>query len=237
MRSCAASSTTEPPAVEAILVNFFDLEVAQRYLPDILSGVVVTLELAVLVVVSGLVLGLLLAVIRAFQIRPINFVLVLFVDVFRAVPPLVIMILAYFALPYAGVQFSGFVAAWLSLMLVLAAFAEEIYWAGILSVDKGQWEAARSTGLTFFDTLVHVVLLQAVRMTIPPLTNRTIAITKNTALASVVAVQEILSQAGAAQAFAANTTPLTMASIAYLLIFLPLVVLSRWVETRFAWKR
>lgn len=223
--------------MEAILVNFFDLEVAQRYLPDILSGVVVTLELAVLVVVSGLVLGLLLAVIRAFQIRPINFVLVLFVDVFRAVPPLVIMILAYFALPYAGVQFSGFVAAWLSLMLVLAAFAEEIYWAGILSVDKGQWEAARSTGLTFFDTLVHVVLLQAVRMTIPPLTNRTIAITKNTALASVVAVQEILSQAGAAQAFAANTTPLTMASIAYLLIFLPLVVLSRWVETRFAWKR
>ena len=223
--------------MEAILVNFFDLEVARRYLPDILSGVVVTLELAVLVVVSGLVLGLLLAVIRAFQIKPINFVLVLFVDVFRAVPPLVIMILAYFALPYAGVQFSGFVAAWLSLMLVLAAFAEEIYWAGILSVDKGQWEASRSTGLTFFDTLVHVVLLQAVRMTIPPLTNRTIAITKNTALASVVAVQEILSQAGAAQAFAANTTPLTMASIAYLLIFLPLVVLSRWVETRFAWKR
>ena len=223
--------------MEAILVNFFDLEVARRYLPDILSGVVVTLELAVLVVVSGLVLGLLLAVIRAFQIRPINFVLVLFVDVFRAVPPLVIMILAYFALPYAGVQFSGFVAAWLSLMLVLAAFAEEIYWAGILSVDKGQWEASRSTGLTFFDTLVHVVLLQAVRMTIPPLTNRTIAITKNTALASVVAVQEILSQAGAAQAFAANTTPLTMAAIAYLLIFAPLVVLSRWVETRFAWKR
>ena len=223
--------------MEAILVNFFDLEIARRYLPDILSGVVVTLELAALVVVSGLVLGLLLAVIRAFQIRPINFVLVLFVDVFRAVPPLVIMILAYFALPYAGVQFSGFVAAWLSLMLVLAAFAEEIYWAGILSVDKGQWEASRSTGLTFFDTLVHVVLLQAVRMTIPPLTNRTIAITKNTALASVVAVQEILSQAGAAQAFAANTTPLTMAAIAYLLIFVPLVVLSRWVETRFAWKR
>ena len=223
--------------MDAILVNFFDLEVARRYLPDILSGVVVTLELAVLVVVSGLVLGLLLAVIRAFQIKPINFVLVFFVDVFRAVPPLVIMILAYFALPYAGVQFSGFVAAWLSLMLVLAAFAEEIYWAGILSVDKGQWEASRSTGLTFFDTLVYVVLLQAVRMTIPPLTNRTIAITKNTALASVVAVQEILSQAGAAQAFAANTTPLTMASIAYLLIFVPLVVLSRWIETRFAWKR
>jgi polar amino acid transport system permease protein len=129
------------------------------------------------------------------------------------------------------------VAAWLSLMLVLAAFTEEIFWAGILSVDRGQWEASRSTGLTFFQTLVYVVLLQAVRMTIPPLTNRTIAITKNTALASVIAVQEILSEAGAAQGFAANTTPLTMAAAAYLVIFVPLVVFSRWVESRFAWRR
>ena len=223
--------------MDAIITNFFDLDVAQRYLPDILSGVVITLQLAALVVVSGLALGLLLAVVRAFQLKPINFFLVLFVDVFRAVPPLVLLILVYFALPYAGVRFSGFVAAWLTLMLVLAAFAEEIYWAGILSVERGQWEAARSTGLTFFQTLIYVVLLQAIRMTIPPLTNRTIAITKNTALASVVAVQEILSQAGAAQAFSANTTPLTMAAIAYLLIFMPLVVLSRWVETRFAWNR
>lgn len=223
--------------MDAILTNFFDMDVAERYFPDILAGVWVTIQLAVLIVVSGLVLGLLLAVIRAFQLKPVNFVLVLFVDVFRAVPPLVIMILTYFALPYAGLQLSGFASAWLSLMLVLAAFAEEIYWAGILSVDRGQWEAARSTGLTFFETLVHVVLLQAIRMTIPPLTNRTIAITKNTALASVVAVQEILSQAGAAQAFSANTTPLTMAAIAYLVIFMPLVVLSRWVESRFAWQR
>ena len=223
--------------MDAIISNFFDLEVARRYLPNLLSGVVITLELAALIVISGLALGLLLAVVRAFQVKPINLVLVLFVDVFRAVPPLVILILIYFALPYAGVQLSGFVSAWLGLMLVLAAFAEEIYWAGILTVEKGQWEAARSTGLSFYQTLVYVVLLQAIRLTIPPLTNRTIAITKNTALASVVAVQEILSQMGAAQAFSANTTPLTMAAIAYLLIFVPLVVLSRWVETRFAWKR
>jgi polar amino acid transport system permease protein len=131
---------------------------------------------------------------------------------------------------------SGFVVAWLSLTLVLASFSEEIYWAGILSVDKGQWEAARSTGLSFFQSLRDVVLPQAIRLTIPPLTNRTIVITKSTAIASVVAVQEILSEAGAAQGFSANTTPLTMAAIAYLIIFAPLVVLSRWVETRFAWK-
>lgn len=223
--------------MERLAENFFDLEVMAKYLPSIIDGFYVTLHLAALIVVSGLVLGLVLAVIRSFQVRPVNWLIIFVVDVFRALPPIVIMIIFYFALPFVGVRMSGFVVAWLSLTLVLASFAEEIYWAGILSVDKGQWEAARSTGLSFFQSLRDVVLPQAVRLIIPPLTNRTIVITKSTAVASVVAVQEILSQAGAAQGFSANTTPLTMAAVAYLIIFVPLVVLSRWIETRFAWKR
>ena len=220
-----------------IAENFFDLEVMAKYLPSIIDGVFVTIHLAVLIVLSGLALGFVLAVVRAFQIRPVNWLIVLVVDVFRALPPIVIMIVFYFALPFVGISMSGFVVAWLSLTLVLASFAEEIFWTGILSVDRGQWEAARSTGLGFLQTLRDVVLPQAVRLTIPPLTNRTIVITKSTAIASVVAVQEILTQASAAQAFSANTTPLTMAAIAYLVIFFPLVVLSRWVESRFGWKR
>ncbi len=220
-----------------IAENFFDLEVMAKYLPSIIDGVWVTIHLAVLIVLSGLALGFVLAVVRAFQIRPVNWLIVLVVDVFRALPPIVIMIVFYFALPFVGISMSGFVVAWLSLTLVLASFAEEIFWTGILSVDRGQWEAARSTGLGFLQTLRDVVLPQAVRLTIPPLTNRTIVITKSTAIASVVAVQEILTQASAAQAFSANTTPLTMAAIAYLVIFFPLVVLSRWVESRFGWKR
>ena len=223
--------------MDRLVDNFFDLDVMAKYLPSIFDGFLVTIHLGVLIILSGLVLGLVLAVIRAFQIRPVNWLIILVVDAFRALPPDVIMIIFYFALPFVGISMSGFVVAWLSLTLVLAAFAEEIYWAGILSVDKGQWEAARSTGLSFFQALRDVVLPQAVRLTVPPLTNRTIVITKSTAIASVVAVQEILSQASAAQGFAANTTPLTMAAIAYLIIFAPLVVLSRWIETRFAWKR
>ena len=222
--------------MDRIAENFFDLEVMAKYLPSILDGVVVTIHLAILIILSGLALGFGLAVVRTFQVRPVNWLIVLMVDVFRALPPIVIMIVFYFALPFVGISMSGFVVAWLSLTLVLASFAEEIFWTGILSVDRGQWEAARSTGLGFLQTLRDVVLPQAVRLTIPPLTNRTIVITKSTAIASVVAVQEILTQASAAQAFSANTTPLTMAAIAYLVIFLPLVVLSRWVESRFGWK-
>lgn len=223
--------------MDRIAENFFDLDVMAKYLPSILDGAWVTVQLAVLIVLSGLALGFALAVVRAFQIRPVNWLIVLVADVFRALPPIVVMIVFYFALPFVGVSMSGFTVAWLSLTLVLASFAEEIFWTGILSVDRGQWEAARSTGLGFLQTLRDVVLPQAVRLTIPPLTNRTIVITKSTAIASVVAVQEILTQASAAQAFSANTTPLTMAAAAYLVIFLPLVVLSRWVESRFGWKR
>ena len=120
---------------------------------------------------------------------------------------------------------------------MLAAFAEEIFWAGILSVERGQWEAARATGLAFLETLRFVVLPQAMRLAIPPLTNRAIAIGKSTALASVVAVPEILNQASSAQAIAANPSPLTLAALAYLVIFLPLVAASRWVESRLVWRQ
>ena len=76
-----------------------------------------------------------------------------FADVFRALPPLVIVLLVYFGLPNVGINLSSFAVLWLTLSLVLAAFCEEIFWAGIVSVPKGQWEAARSTGLTFLGTL------------------------------------------------------------------------------------
>jgi polar amino acid transport system permease protein len=197
----------------------------------------ITIVLALAVVASGLALGLALGVLRSFQIRVLNALIVLFADVFRAVPPLVILIIIYFALPTVGVRFSGFASAWIGLSLVLAAFAEEIVWAGILSVPRGQWEAARSSGLGFSQALRLVVLPQAVRLTVAPLTSRAIVITKNTALASVVAVGEILYQAQAGYSFSYNPSPLTLGAIAYLILFVPLVWLGRWVETRFAWKR
>ena len=223
--------------MDAFLDQFFNKAVMVKYLPDVIGGLWVTLALAGSVIVTGVFLGLALSSLRSFQIRWINWGLVLFIDLFRALPPLVLLIVGYFGLPYAGLELSGFAISWICLSCVLAAFAEEIFWAGIISVHKGQWEAARSTGLGFSQTLFSVVIPQAVRMTIPPLTNRTIAITKNTALASVVAVQEMLTVAQTSLAYAANTSPLTLAAIGYLMVFFPLVILSRWIESRFAWKR
>jgi polar amino acid transport system permease protein len=217
--------------------TFLNWEVMAQYAPKIAEGFWVTVQLAAAVVVTGIASGLVLALARSFRVKPLNALIVAFVDVLRAVPPLVLIIILYFALPTVGVRMSGFVSTWLALSAILAAFAEEIFWAGILAVPHGQWEAARSTGLTFLQAMRHVVLPQAVRITIPPLTNRTIAITKGTALGAVVAVGEILYQAQTGYSFSYNPSPLTLGAVAYLILFIPVVWFGRWVETRFAWKR
>jgi polar amino acid transport system permease protein len=216
---------------------FFKPDLIERYFPAIMKGVAVTIEVAAAVVVTGIALGLVLAVARSFRVLPLSALIVVFADVFRALPPLVLILLVYFGLPNVGINLPSFTVLWLVLALVLAAFAEEIFWAGILSVPKGQWEAARSTGLGYLGTLTYVVLPQALRLTVPPLTNRTVAITKNTALGTVIGVGEILNQATTAQSFAGNATPLMMGAIAYVVLFIPVVVLGRFLETRFAWRR
>src|SRR5436305_10530912 len=155
--------------MNAFLETFFKPNLIAQYLPSILKGVFVTIEIALAVVISGLLLGLVLAVIRSFHIKLINAFIIVFVDMLRALPPLVIVLIVYFGLPNVGISIPSFAVLWLVLTLVLAAFAEEIFWAGILSVPKGQWEAARSTGLTFMGTLGYVVLPQAVRMALPAL--------------------------------------------------------------------
>ena len=222
---------------ERFVDAFFNARVIARYFPDIAYGMLVTIELAALVIVSGLIAGLALALLRSLGYRPVNLLIVFIVDLFRALPPLVVIVFIYFGLPAVDVSPSGFVSTWLSLALVLMAFSEEIFWAGITSIAKGQWEAARSTGLSYGQTLIHVVLPQAIRLTIPPLTNRTIAITKGTALGTVVAVSEILGMASSAVSNSYNPSPLTLGAAAYLILFLPMVIIGRWLETRMTWKR
>src|SRR5262249_15473048 len=207
--------------------TFFKPELIVRYLPDILKGMAVTIRIATLLVAAAISLGLALALIRGLRSRLVNIAIIIFVDVARALPPLVLVLIVYFGLPSLGMLLPSYAVLWLVLSLLLAAFAEEIFWAGILSVRKGQLEAARSTGLTYFQALLHVILPQAVRLTVPPLTNRTIAITKNTALGTVIGVPEILNQATTAESFSFNATPLMMGAIAYLVLFVPVVIAGR----------
>jgi len=231
------NSTVPLSSMDRFVSSFLNAEVAARYVAPILDGMLLTIGLGLCVIATGLVLGLVLAVLRIQHVKLVNAFIIAFADIFRALPPLVVIILLFFAFPYIELSMSAFTATWLALSLVLAAFTEEIFWAGMLAIPKGQWEAARSTGMGSWGTLVHVILPQAVRMTVPPLTNRTIAITKGTALGSVVALHELLNVSSSASSEAGNATPLVMGAVAYLILFIPFVVLGRWVETRFAWKR
>ncbi|MEM8552686.1 MAG: amino acid ABC transporter permease [Pseudomonadota bacterium] len=223
--------------LERFLDTFFNGTVIARYMPSILEGAFITLQVSLLVVVTGTLLGLVLACLRAYRIAPVTFLIIVFADVLRALPPLVVILIVFFGLPNVGVSLSAYMTIWIVLGLTLAAFAEEIFWAGITSVDTGQWQAARSTGLSFTQALVWVILPQAVRLTVAPLTNRAIAITKMTALGMVIGLSDLLGAATTAQSFSGNASPLMVAAIAYVILFLPLVIVSRWVETRFAWKR
>jgi polar amino acid transport system permease protein len=220
--------------LERVIENFFDPVVIERYGASILQGVWVTLGIGLAVVVTGIALGFLLAVIRTFRIKPVNIAIVWFVDWFRALPPLALILIIFFGLPNIGVVMPGLVVLWLSLSLILAAFCEEVFWAGITAIPAGQWLAGRATGLTGGQTLFHIVLPQAVRMTIPPLTNRAINITKNTSLGSAIGVSDVLGRAMATQSLASDATPLLLAAIIYVVLFMPMVVASRFIERRFA---
>ncbi len=216
--------------MDQIIRYFFDFSLLAPYWPDILRGFGLTVAMSVLTVVIGIPLGLGIAILRLYRFRLLNLLIILYIDFFRSIPQLVLIVLVYFALPYFSIVIAPFWAVVLALSVVLSAFAEEIFWASINSVPKGQWEAGRSTGLGFGQVLFSVILPQVTRMSIPPLTNRAIGISKGTTLGSVIAVPELLSVTSSIQSTVANPTALTVGALLFLVLFLPFVRFTRWVE-------
>lgn len=217
-----------------IFQTFFNLRVFQQALPLLLTGLWVTLLLGATSIVLGMAGGLVLALVRLYARSPLRQLAIVYIDVFRAIPLLVLLVIVYYALPFVGIRLSPFLSAVTALSLVSSAYSAEIFRAGIEAVPQGQFEAARSLGLRPWPTMWKVILPQAVRIVIPPLTSNSINVLKDTALASVVAMPDLLKQATQAQALAANPTPLIAAAGIYLLILLPLVRLVALLEQRFA---
>lgn len=218
--------------MDRLIEYYFNGAVMVAALPALLRGFGVTVLTALCLIAFGLALGLLLALLRCTNIRPLLWLVAVYVDVFRTLPQLVILILLYFALPYLGVSLSPFAATVLALGAVLSAFAADIFYAAIMAVPRGQWDAARALGLHTGLVFTLVILRQAIELAIPLLTNRAIAIAKGTALGSAIALPEMLSSAQSITAITANPSPLTLAAAFYLAFFIPLVVLSRALERR-----
>ena len=215
-----------------LLNTFFNWQVLREAWPMLLAGLGTTVLLGTVSILIGLVSGLWLALLRLYAVKPLRSAARLYVDVFRSLPLLVLLVLVYYALPFVGVRLSSFAAAATALSLVSCAYTAEIFRAGIEAVPRGQFEAAAAVGLRFSQALRYIVLPQALRIVMPPLTGNCINVLKDTALASVVAMPDLLKQATQAQALAANPTPLIGAAILYLALLLPLVRLVGYVSAR-----
>ena len=220
--------------MDQILQQFLNLEIMLKVWPLLLRGLGTTAYLCVLVIPLGLVGGLAVALLSLSRRRVVVWGAVALVDLFRAAPPLVLLILLYSGLPFAGIRLSPTVAVCLAFFLNTSSYYGEIYRAGIESVGRGQWEAARSTGLGAIQTIVYVVLPQAVRNVLPDLVSNTIEVVKLTSIASVVSFPELLYSADMARSLTFNSSPVVLAAIMYIVILWPLVRLVSQLERRVA---
>ena len=218
--------------MEEIVQSFFNREIAEAALPIVLAGLLNTILLSLLVVPLGLLGGLALAVFAQSKNPLVRWPLMAWVDFFRAFPPLVLLVLLFAGLPFAGLELGGFTCVAIAFFLNTGAYYGEILRAGIESIPRGQVEAARSTGLSGLQSMTWIVLPQAVRNVLPDLLSNTLEVVKLTSLGSVVAVPELLYQARQAQSVTYNATPIVMAAVIYFLILWPVVRLLSRLENR-----
>jgi polar amino acid transport system permease protein len=223
--------------VQAIADGFFNLAIMRAALPLLLQGLGTTLLLCLAVVPAGLAGGLAVALLATVRSPLVRWPLVAYVDFFRAFPPLVLLIFVYFGLPFAGWEIPPFAAATIGFLLNNSSYYGEILRAGIESVPRGQWEAARSTGLGAAQTLAFVVVPQAVRNVAPDLISNTLEVVKLTSIASVVALPELLYAARSAQSITFNASPIVLAAIFYFVLLWPVVRLLSRLEHRMIARR
>jgi polar amino acid transport system permease protein len=220
--------------MDALAQQFFNLAIMQQALPLVLMGLQQTIIVCLVVIPLGLAGGLAFALLSRVPIRPLRWAAIVGIDFFRAVPPLVLLIFVYSALPFAGFRPSPLAAVAIAFFLNTSSYYGEIYRAGIESVGLGQWDAARSTGLKSYQALAYVVLPQAVRNVLPDLISNTVEVVKLTSIASVVALPELLYSADMARSVTFNSSPIVLAAAIYLAMLWPVVRLVSRLERRMA---
>jgi polar amino acid transport system substrate-binding protein len=208
------------------------------YLPLLLKGALVTLQISALAMAMAIGLGLLMAVLRVFAPRAIAWPVVAFIEVIRGTPLLIQLFIIFYGLPSIGIRFSPLWAAVVGLGINYAAYEAENYRAGIQSIPRGQLDAALALGLSRIQTIRKIVLPQAVRLVIPPVTNDFIALLKDSSLVSVITMVELTKMYGQLAATNYDYIGIGLLTAAiYFLLGLPIARLSRLLEARLAYMR
>ena len=174
------------------IFTLFNFSGAGEYLPDLLYGALISVELTLSVMALSLVFGLIVALARLTRIRPVRTVATVYIEIIRGTPALLQLFYIYFVLPAFGIKLHPFTAGVVGLTLNYSAYLSEVYRAGIQAVAKGQLEAAQALGMSRTLMMRLIILPQAIRIIVPPLGNYFISLFKDTALASLITVRELI---------------------------------------------
>jgi polar amino acid transport system substrate-binding protein len=214
-----------------------------RYFPLLLEGAWVTIVLSVLSMLLAMALGLLVATLRLYAPAPLSWIAVGYIEFFRGIPVLLLLFFLYYGLPEiaiaydlpVGLKLGPMEAAVLGFGLNYAAYEAEVYRAAILSVPRGQWEAAASLGMSRRTTFLHIVLPQSVRFALPPMTNDFVALFKDTSVVSILAVVELSKQYQIlAKSSGRYLEVAIVTALLYLVMSVPLGYVSRRLEARWS---
>ncbi len=216
-------------------MNNFDFDMVFSRLPILLHATLKTIELTVMAIFFGTILGLIFALIKISQNKPLAFIGTLYTWIFRGMPLLVQLFIIYYGLPTIGIEFTAQQAAVIGLSLCGGAYIAEIIRAGIQSIDKGQMEAAYSLGMSWKQAMFRVIIPQSLKRLIPPMGNEFITLLKDTSLVAVISMVELL-RAAQTQA-SATFKPFEMymtAGVIYLLLTTVFTIAFKKLEERLA---
>ena len=199
-----------------------------------LEGTQVTLEIFTITLAVAIPLGLLAALARISGLRPLAVLMEFYIWLMRGTPLMLQLLFVYFALPMVGIMLPDIAAALLAFILNYAAYFAEIFRAGIQSINRGQYEAAKALGMTYSQTMRRIVIPQMIRNVLPPISNETINLVKDTSLIYILAMNDLLRVARTIVQREFDMTPFVIAAVFYLVMTFVLTWIFKKLEAHYA---
>lgn len=201
----------------------------------ILQGAAISLKIYVVTIAFAIPLGMLCAIGKLTRFAPLKWFLEMYTWLFRGTPLLLQLMFFYFGLPILGIELSREMAAYLAFIINYAAYFTEIFRAGIQSIDKGQYEAAKALGMNYKLTMKRIIIPQAVKVILPPTGNEAVTLIKDTALVSVISLADILRNAKSVVSRTVSVEGYIIAAVLYLILTFVIINIFKYIERRFAY--
>ncbi len=205
-----------------------------RIIPQMFEGSIVTAQIFFCTIILSLPLGLILSLGRVSRFKVLQSIIAFYVWIMRGTPLMLQLLFFYFALPAVGVRFDDFTAAMIAFVLNYAAYFCEIFRSGIQAIPKGQYEAAHTLGMNYVQTMRRIIMPQVFRIILPPVSNETITLVKDTSLVYVLAMNDLMRTTRNLVQRDFDITPFLVAGVFYLLATLVLTVMFEKLEQRFS---